>query len=519
MLKRDSSDPVLLLAAYQKWQESCVDHIRGRFAFVIHSPSRNIVFGARDPSGSEPLFYSEEEQGIRVAQNPNELLSDDQELDSLDEDYLLRWVLSPLQQRTKTFHTRIKRLPPGHSFTYRSGHQIQTHRYWFPEHTPYFSLKDPETIWRNYADILKTSIDFSLPSSGTLGAHASGGLDSSVVYSWARKTTASAPNHSVTGFSWHPEKPEKVSDSSGEYLLLKSLERTGGQPIVQCPIQTDPALDVLHQDITRKPWLLVTAMMMERSVQTEANQRNINTMLTGWGGDEIASQHYGQTYRCECLRQGRLSSYAKSLPSPFPIGMPLQDLRFVLGLKRQEQPHAKDKQTLLHPDCIHHVKQQQKADSYDLASPLHPPPLHRWNQGHLATRIEAFHESGRELGIRYEHPLLDQNVMEFALRIPLKLAVHPDIRRLPFRHAISSIVPPEINWAKTKSEPLRQPHLWEILRSSLAKAGETLRARSTQPKRANYFDMPRLIEQLEPKALARRQHFGALVKAMAVLDF
>lgn len=53
----------------------------------------------------------------------------------------------------------------------------------------------------------------------------------------------------------------------------------------------------LRQDVTRKPWLLVTATLMERSVQKEAQHRRINTMLTGWGGDEIASQHYGQRSR------------------------------------------------------------------------------------------------------------------------------------------------------------------------------------------------------------------------------
>ncbi len=118
------------------------------------------------------------------------------------------------------------------------------HRYWLPEQAASFKSTDAESIWRQYAEVLRTSIDSCLPTSGVIGAHASGGLDSSAVFSWAHKITAPDPNRSVFGFSWHPEKPPEVSDSNGEYSLLKSLARTSGNPVAQSPIKIDTAFEV-----------------------------------------------------------------------------------------------------------------------------------------------------------------------------------------------------------------------------------------------------------------------------------
>lgn len=517
-LSGDASVSVVLQAAYQRWKESCLAHIRGRFSFVILNFSQGIVFGARDPSGSEPLFYSTDSKGIRVAQSVSELMDAEKGLGNLDEERVALWLKSGTYQRNKTFQTDILRLPPGHTLNY-DGVKARISRYWLPEHLPTFSSRNPESIWENYTDILRHAVQQSLPAVGAVGSHASGGIDSSAIFSWAEQSTAVSPSISLTGFSWHPPPPNTLENKHGEYSLLKSLASISSRPIIPCPIQIHTLLEVLKQDITRKPWMLANIMMTERSVQLEAKSRGINTMLTGWGGDEIASQSYGQSYRRESLRRGQLGTYARCLPFPFHLLTPLRDICYALGKRPKKRNRGNNEPSLLHPDWLQHINRKPQSLDSERQSITHPLPLLLWDRGPLANRIEALHESGREFNIRYEHPLLVQEVMEYALRIPLSLAVHPSIRRLPFRKAISLNVPEEITWAKTKLEPIRVQMMNDVVRSTLVQVGAELRARTTQPARAGFFNMPQLTEQLEPATLANRQDLKPLVKAVSVLDF
>ena len=50
-------DSVLMMMAYQKWKEKCVDHLEGDWAFVIHSKKENKISLFKDKMGISALFY------------------------------------------------------------------------------------------------------------------------------------------------------------------------------------------------------------------------------------------------------------------------------------------------------------------------------------------------------------------------------------------------------------------------------------------------------------------------------
>src|ERR1700733_9037285 len=55
---RSQSDTEVLLRAYGRWDEGCLAHLRGMFAFAIWGARRQRLFIARDPMGIKPLYYS-----------------------------------------------------------------------------------------------------------------------------------------------------------------------------------------------------------------------------------------------------------------------------------------------------------------------------------------------------------------------------------------------------------------------------------------------------------------------------
>src|SRR5262245_52265842 len=54
---RSQTDTEVVLAAYDRWGEKCLDHLLGMFAFLIWDSRAQRLFVARDRFGVKPLYY------------------------------------------------------------------------------------------------------------------------------------------------------------------------------------------------------------------------------------------------------------------------------------------------------------------------------------------------------------------------------------------------------------------------------------------------------------------------------
>jgi len=71
---RSHSDTEVLLKAYRRWGDACVEHLRGMFAFAIWDAQRHRLFVARDPMGIKPLYYFQSETHLLFASEVRTLL-------------------------------------------------------------------------------------------------------------------------------------------------------------------------------------------------------------------------------------------------------------------------------------------------------------------------------------------------------------------------------------------------------------------------------------------------------------
>ena len=70
-----NSDTEVIIALYSHVGEKAVERLRGMFAFVIWDKQEQTLYGARDPFGIKPFFYSENEDKTYFASEKKSIIS------------------------------------------------------------------------------------------------------------------------------------------------------------------------------------------------------------------------------------------------------------------------------------------------------------------------------------------------------------------------------------------------------------------------------------------------------------
>jgi asparagine synthase (glutamine-hydrolysing) len=172
-----AGDLELILRAYSRWGERCVEHLLGDFTFAVWDGPRQRLFCARDHLGVKPFYYAQCGAAI-VFSNTLDCVRGhpavSRELnDSAIADFLLFGVN---QDATSTVFRDIRRLAPAHSMTW-SNDQMDCRRYWtLPIDEPLF-LKNADEYSERFAELLRASIRDRLRTD-RIGVLMSGGIDS-----------------------------------------------------------------------------------------------------------------------------------------------------------------------------------------------------------------------------------------------------------------------------------------------------------------------------------------------------
>jgi asparagine synthase (glutamine-hydrolysing) len=175
-----NTDTEVIVHLYEDFGDTCVQKLRGMFAFAIWDDRQQSLLLARDRFGKKPLHYAWSGDRLFFGSEIKSILSVAPELNTVDSEGLLSYFSFGYIPDPLTAFTQIKKLPPGHVLKFCNG-QTRVRQYW---DLPHFGSYEPPSEDGCLADLehrLGEAVKIRLISDVPLGALLSGGVDSSVV--------------------------------------------------------------------------------------------------------------------------------------------------------------------------------------------------------------------------------------------------------------------------------------------------------------------------------------------------
>ncbi|MEK7015491.1 lasso peptide isopeptide bond-forming cyclase [Bacillus sp. FSL R9-9410] len=204
--RKNMTDSELILLSYQKWGEAAPKYLVGDFAFMIWDEKKQILFGARDFSGSRTLYFYRGEEKFAFCTIINPLFSLPYVEKKLNEQWIAEFLAIPVNFESvdskQTVYKYIEQVPPSHTISVKNG-KVNFSRYYTPTTGKMLNLKSNEEYEEAFRDVYQSAVKARLRTHHKVGAHLSGGLDSGSVVSFAAKDLR-AENKKLHTFSYVP---------------------------------------------------------------------------------------------------------------------------------------------------------------------------------------------------------------------------------------------------------------------------------------------------------------------------
>ena len=303
---RSETDTEVIVAAYDYWQDECVDYFDGMFAFAIWDEREKELFAARDRFGEKPFFYYFDGKQLLFASEMKALWAAGIEK-TPNQKMLFNFITigytdNPAQPG-ETFFENISKLPAATALKYNTrSNELILEKYWdIDPEKQHKKITDKEAI-EQFHHLFSTSVKRRLRSDVTVGTSLSGGLDSSsIVAAVSPLTIHHSPFTSFTatfpGFKKDElEFSKQVKDKFNlqQFTVNVSADKMMNDWEKLCYHQEEPFGSA--------------SIYAQYKVYELAKQHHVKVLLDGQGADEtLAGYHkYYKWYWQELFRNRKL---------------------------------------------------------------------------------------------------------------------------------------------------------------------------------------------------------------------
>jgi asparagine synthase (glutamine-hydrolysing) len=456
---RTNSDTEAIVHLYEEYGADCVQHLRGQFAFAIWDAARRRLLLARDRLGQLPLYYAQHGGAFYFGSELKTILRAPgiprtPHLPALDHYLTLQYVPDPW-----TAFEGIHKLPPAHTLLIEN-QKLKIEKYWDLDYEPKWHEPAADLRARLRAEIT-AAVRIRLMSDVPLGAHLSGGVDSTIVTGL------------MAGMLSQPVKTFSIGFGEEHFNELPHARQVAarfGTEHHEFIVQPD-ALDTLFAITRHFDEPLADPAALPTWHLARMTRQHVTVALNGDGGDEAFAGYkryygdrYADLYRAipGFLRRGLLTPLIARLPSGAdrPHALPAA----LRGMARgAEVPHSAskvrwsehfneaEKRALLATPFLKRTPSQTPEETHTAA--FHSAnarhridrtlytDLHHYLPGALlpkADRMTMAHS------LEARSPFLDHQVMELAARLPVNWKIRGRTTKWILRDLFQDLFPAKL---------------------------------------------------------------------------
>lgn len=457
--RSDHADTEVLVHGYEEWGEELPSRLNGMFAFAIYDVARARLFLARDRFGKKPLYHACRPGLFAFASELTALLAHPGIEPRVDRRSLQKLFAYGFIPSPRTLYEDVYRLPGGHQmvFDLADPGAARLRRYWEFAIEPPAGIPDrPEAVWgEELRHLLAQAVRRRLMSDVPLGVLLSGGIDSSAVLAYA---TEALPRERVRTFSIGFREP-----SFDESAHARAVAARFGADHHEEILGIELARELVPRVLGRLDEPFADPSIVPTFQLCRFARRHVTVALGGDGGDELFAGY--DPFRALALARwyhalvpawmkGGVRRLADLLPvSDANMGL---EFRIKRGLRGASYP-----QRLWNPAWLGPLEPAELEALFGepvAVEQVYEEAIQAWESTcatHLVDKTLEFYtrlylpddilvkadRASMMASLEVRSPFLDQDVVEFARRIPHEYKYRHGQTKYLLKAALRGVVP------------------------------------------------------------------------------
>jgi asparagine synthase (glutamine-hydrolysing) len=441
-------DGEAIVAGYHYLGEKIVKELRGMFVFLIWDAQERVLFGARDWFGIKPLYHYADERGSFFSSEKKTLLdvAEPAATKELDHTALQHYLTLQYVPEPASMHKQINRIESGTYFTMRPGEPVHPRRYFHPD----FAIRpvpEPERLYREIAAALEDSVEKHMRADVTVGSFLSGGIDSTVV-----ATLAKRHNPKLLTFTAGFER-EGYSEVD---VAAESAAAIGVEHIVKL-VSAQEMMDALPRIVWYLDDPVADPSLVPLYYIAREARKHVKVVVSGEGADELFGGYtiYREPISLRAFDKmpAGLRRGLGRLSEKIPEGTRGKDMlrRGSIGIEERYYGNAR----IFRPEEMGFYGAYDPDVSYmDVTRGLYAATTHldgstrmqyvdlfTWLRGNILVKADKM-TMANSLELRV--PFLDTEVFKIASSIPTSEKITKETTKYALRRAIADIIPPHV---------------------------------------------------------------------------
>jgi asparagine synthase (glutamine-hydrolysing) len=465
------SDTETIIHLYEQHGAQSAKQLRGMFAYAIWDENSQELTLARDRVGIKPLYYSLQPDGtLHFASEIKALIESRAIKPELNYDVLADQLANRYTSGDETLFKGVKRLMPGHTLVWRNG-KVAISQYW---QLDYF--KSPEKLSeRDYVErfraVFRDAVASHLMADVPLGMFLSGGIDSSAIAA----VMSQLVNDQFKTFSVAFNERE-----ANELVYARQVAQAYNTDHHEIVVTPEAFFSSLPAMVYQEDEPIAHPSSVPLYFVSHLARQHVKVVLTGEGSDELLAGY--NKYRVTMYNLQLGSAYEKLTPG-FVRSLVKGSIERLPGENRLRQKLSRT--FLCLPTKIRNIyfdnfavyspgaqaslfsaetrARMNETDPYKQALAL----LHSAKADNLLDQLLAadmttyLHEllmkqdqMSMAASIESRVPFLDNELMEFATRLPVEMKLRGTTTKYVLREAMKGVLPDEILTRKKMGFPV-----------------------------------------------------------------